>query len=280
MRFLVPVLLCVAVCLSGVSASASTLYSMNYDTDELVTVDSVTGEIQVVGPLGYDVPDYGAFAQPRVSMTYHNSMLYAMVQHPPSGSLWPYTQELLTIDPATGAMTSAVDIVMPDPRYQLGFFIEGLASFEDELVISCSTSTANNITNHIAPLSVTGEVGTPVGVGGDNDALAVVSGELWGLQDNYAYLLNYPEIGSSKIGKYGFYFGPEHAAYDGNELILLKPTSGLFFRVDPDTLAEIGRHATGQPLAGLAYIPEPSSLILLATAALGLLACGWRKRRS
>ncbi len=40
-----------------------------------------------------------------------------------------------------------------------------------------------------------------------------------------------------------------------------------------DNLSIQADHITG-------VIPEPSTLILLATAALGLLACGWRKRRS
>ena len=157
MRFSAPVLLCAAVSLSSVSAWASSFYCVDHDTDELLTIDSNTGEIQVVGPLGYDIPEQFNDAYRRVSMTFHNNTLYAMIQRERG------EQDLLTIDHSTGAVTSSVDLTYGS-EYQ-GLHVEGLASFGGKLVITCDVPTPPPYTDLIAELSITGEVGTPVSVG-------------------------------------------------------------------------------------------------------------------
>ncbi len=80
--------------------------------------------------------------------------------------------------------------------------------------------------------------------------------------------------------------------YEWNEAILPGPHRGLrggsFDNAGNGALLHaLSRNSSNYPgdvngLIGfrVASIPEPGSITLLATAALGLLACGWRKRRS
>ena len=109
----------------------------------------------------------------------------------------------------------------------------------------------------------------------------MVSGELWTIDDEYAALLDLTDNSRSLIGYFreGSNYrniSADDAAYDGN-MLALSPGGGALYIVDPNTLSVERKFFSDRETFGLAYIPEPSTLTLLAMGALGLLA--YRRRR-
>ncbi|HUT13651.1 MAG TPA: hypothetical protein VMY42_24400 [Thermoguttaceae bacterium] len=95
------------------------LFSIDYDTDELVAIDSATGQVRVVGPLGIDI-----FKDARLA--YYDGLLYGL------NSVLQEKVELFRIDPSTGAASTPVPVTNDGQGITNA---EGLAGLADELVI-------------------------------------------------------------------------------------------------------------------------------------------------
>lgn len=78
------------------SAHATVFYSIDIDTDELVSIDPATGAVTVIGPLGYDAGD--------IDLTVHDGRLYGL------NSLFQERVELLEIDTVTGTAAAPIEV--------------------------------------------------------------------------------------------------------------------------------------------------------------------------
>ena len=76
-----------------------TFFSVDADTDQLVTIDPVTGVVTNIGPIGHDMND--------TDLTFLNGKLYAVTPNSPNAST--ATQwDLVELNPFTGLADSIV----------------------------------------------------------------------------------------------------------------------------------------------------------------------------
>ena len=95
-----------------------------------------------------------------------------------------------------------------------------------------------------------------------------------------------PDTGASSLLSADLPEFPKGLAAEADGNVVLSSLDGVF-RYDGVsgarttlTLQQPGEFFSPHGIAVVATIPEPSTLILLATGAFGLFACGWRKQRS
>jgi|GEM_PF-3115175 len=149
-------MLCVLVTLCCMfwcqSAGAVVLYSVDEMNGELVTVDSSTGDVSVVGPIDFDLLEYNSTFQ--MDMTFHKGVLYELR----SSSSETYSNlDLVAIDHRTGSVISSIR-VKHNGVAVVTTAGEGLASAGGRLLIGFST-TAMYYSHILADLDpVTGEV--------------------------------------------------------------------------------------------------------------------------
>ena len=145
MRFIEPGLPCAIALALATGARADVLYTVDYQSNQLLVVDSVQGTRSVVGPLGLDVFD--------VDLGRLNGVLYATDAHG-SGAA-PYT-DLLVIDQSTGLVTSSVRVKLAGGDV----YVEGLASASGQLWACCDSGTPGS-SGVVAPVDpLTGALGS------------------------------------------------------------------------------------------------------------------------
>ena len=150
MRLLDFELPCVIALTLATGARADVLYTVDYQSDQLIVFDSVQGTRSVVGPLGLDVFD--------VDLARLNGVLYATDAHGTGASA--YT-DLLVIDPATGLVASSVRVKLAGGDV----YVEGLASASGQLWVCCD-SGATGFSSLIAAVDpLTGAMGSPTSFG-------------------------------------------------------------------------------------------------------------------
>ncbi len=243
--------------------SGLNFYSVDTSSDTLVTIDSTTGTVTTVGAIGHEMQD--------VDLVYDNGTLYAIT----SGT---QTFELLTLDPATGAMLS----VVPLRFNQTLKAVKGITAVDGQLYVIfahaagyCGNACgAAHVLGRLDPTN--GQITELVnyrnldgGFRHDFDALATDSqGRL--LAHRFAegvaiqtYVLGFDPPSLQHIGEaYPPGVSVNDAVFVGDQHYLLSPKAKGFYRYDPvqvgyATVAQvvtIGPEAT--VLSGMAFAAD------------------------
>ncbi|NQT38245.1 MAG: tandem-95 repeat protein, partial [Planctomycetes bacterium] len=233
-----------------------TLYTVDRFNDKLLKMDSVTGNLSVVGSIEHDMLG--------VDMTYHNGVLYALS----SGS---GIRELVTIDPATGRH---IDVVPLNSQIDYA----GLTALEDGRLATLIKTSQGQRLIELDP--ATGQTVTTL--------TSIEDGFNWGMQavsldaqgrvlGTWLYWealrvfrLSIDPSGFSLLG--GSYpppqgtgdFGPalSDATLVGEDQFVLRATTQYLHRLNTYadgydvTLDDVNLSPTGDTLSGLAYAPE------------------------
>lgn len=260
---LLPLLLLV---LAAGPAAAATLYSIDVNTDQLVTIDTATGAITTVGAIGHNFSG--------VSLAWLGGHLYATTL-PPCATTFV---DLVKIDPSTGAKVSQVRVKVGATDLQVSA-ADGLTAGATTLMISYrAASGACGQAHVLADLSTAGAVTNqtdfyPVaGVASDMDNLAYdpTTGTLIG-QDgvtggatnpmnfySVARPSTYALAGSHSVASNDGYSGTVFT--DTGVLYAYLRTAHQVRRIDPATGAVLQTIALSpaRTLRGLAYAPQPT----------------------
>ena len=130
-----------------------TLYTIDADLDQLVSINRLTGAVEVIGNIGYDFGN--------VDMAVLNGTIYAMTYNTTAGAF-----ALVGIDPRTGAMISNVLLSNGSPSSIAG--ADGLAVLNGALVMSYLDGTPG--VNVVGSINIqTGQVTAMQGYGGNLD---------------------------------------------------------------------------------------------------------------
>ena len=240
------------------AVAADILYSINETTDELVTVDSSTGTLTVVGPIGHNMYN--------PSLTYLDGVIYAL-----SNKRWDYV-ELVAINPVTGAKMSSVSVDWEGVPITNA---EGLTTLQGQLLIGFWDGEGNQYySDSLGGLSSGGEISSVVDFsdsGADFDELTVdATSRIFSTDGEAAFIRIYAATLSPP--SYTLLCEPLWAE---NLCIEFGP-SGLFAiaypqleicRIDPNT-GELLDTAPLEPnvsITGLAYVPPLHALTLSET---------------
>jgi len=245
-------------------ARAGLLYSIDKNSDDLVTIDSTTGHVQVVGSLGsgFDAID--------VDLAMHAGKLYGVIRTTEDAALW----EISCGDGSATRLGYLQDEEGPVTH------AEGLTSSGGKLLVSFTTDTGDHdVSNNLGELSSTGMITNDEDIGVDMDGLGAHFG-LWALDvisdNNRIYRFEPPP--PTAIGQYSILSDGRLNDLDfvddtlygiSNETFLLHEIS----TVDGSLLGVVPLDRAGA-YHGLA--PEPTSLTLLTLGSIPLL----RRRRS
>ncbi|MDJ0848631.1 MAG: hypothetical protein QNK04_09660 [Myxococcota bacterium] len=213
--------------LGGIAlAFDGTLYA--YNLQNLYTLNRSDGSATLVGPLGLRAPEGGLIFQPGTGTLYGVNASISTAD------------ELLTIDPTTGAATVVGDLG-PEGRDP-----SGLAFHSDGRLFSVAFKNNMRADDQLITIDPDTAAVTPIGLLGTS-VLA-------------------PTVG-------GLAFGPGDSLYFSDHFSLYSVD------VDTGAATLIGAHGTGTPMAGLAFIPEPASATLLLAGLLALAARRQSRRR-
>lgn len=251
-------LLALGVALPVSEAGGDTLFGVDVDTNQLLTIDSATGVATAVGPLG-DVSVVG--------MTYD----------PTSGTLYGAGGRLSSIDRQTGMAT---EIGGP-----LGFSVVGLAAHP----ITGQLYGVDSIADVLVTIDANTGIATEVGPLGGGTAFANVTGlafdpagqTLYGVENGNDQLVTIdPTTGTATgVGSpftvgglvvtalafdpdTGDLFGGDAAGMSVSQLVSIDPMTGVGNAIGPTGFNLL------EALAFAPAIPEPSGLLL------GLIAMG------
>ncbi|NQU47684.1 MAG: hypothetical protein HQ519_03470 [Planctomycetes bacterium] len=148
----------------------TTLYSIDWEQDQLVTIDIATSEIVEIGSLGMDI-------QRPEEISFADGFLY--VTHKPLG--FPYPSELVMVDPFSGVALSST------PMTQTGTPVaaEAVASLNGELWVGHPTSLSSYFSDQLGVLDFNGNIVNDTNfnsIAADFDCLAFdPQGQLWAL---------------------------------------------------------------------------------------------------
>jgi hypothetical protein len=259
------------------AARGGVLFSVNVQTDELVQIETTTGAVTTVGPIGHQMQG--------TDLASLNGLIYATTQKTPGFNFDGTT--LVAINPATGAKVSSADI-------RLGInqvFAEGLTAAGGQLILSFDhLSTTSDRTGVVDPVS--GALSEQEFQGPDFDELGTdLSGQIIAVDG-----INYSGI-TRQMAFYKVDRNPAHITFLGDFLLdgslddLVFTPFGIFsldqsgqnlYRLDLSGRPSIAQVIPLGPIAtqldGLAYIPEPSTYALAAIGVVALLAVRRRKR--
>ncbi len=258
------------------------IFSLELDSDRLVTIESTTGQVSVVGNLGYaGIID--------ADLTFHNGKVLAAVDLD-FGLGGP---KLLEINPNTGAVESAKDFLLPGNYLD---YVEGIASTGTDVYLSTTwkNRTGNYYSDAIYHLDpTTGLVSSPTSfypqfADADFDALdADSSGQLYGFNVEpglYRKVYSFPDPTTAvEVAVYNDadYYHLDDMVHVGTTQIGLSSyfqdyiTTGS--TLDGSVSSRVFLSETGDFRgAALAPVPEPGSMLVLG----GAIAAFARRRRS
>lgn len=135
------------------------LFSIDATTDQLVTIDPLTGYVTVIGALGRDVVD--------TDLTFVNHDLYAV-----STLFNQQKAELLKINETTGAATFLANLSSGGTPIT---HAEGLTSKDGKLFVSFTTNGGDTNSRRFGELALTGEISNDTPEMSDADGLGTSS---------------------------------------------------------------------------------------------------------
>lgn len=254
------------------TAHAALLYSINTQTNELVTIDSTSGVVTPVGPIGHNVHD--------VDLAFQNDILFAL------NNDFGTRTELLAIDPATGSAFAAIPVRIGSTL--ITDAAEGLTSINGRLYASfdsTDTQTSPLTSNALALLDpVNGFLTQPFNYA-IFDPKADLEGLAYRASDGQLFAsrttgssgsLHEVDIDLPAYRTIGALPATNDLEFVADKLFALSEDGTVVYQVNANTGAiqsDTPLSAAGQPLSGLA-IPEPSALGLLLVLGLAL----WRIR--
>lgn len=249
-------------------ASALELYSVDVISAQLVRIDTSTLQGVYLGPLGVSTSDF--------DLTFHDGQLYGLVND-------FQNVRLVTINTATGAIESMA--VVRDETGAPVAMAEGLASdglnlrlsFSSELGWSDRYGTLDPATGNVLSSHLLSDMGSILGRA-DIDGMAMVTGlGMFGVNGEQAYTEIFNLDLQTRIGvdfnQYVndlWYESHTLFAIGGPTLVELRTydvTNGSLLTVNAVT----GLNANAR-LLGLAAVPEPGSILALATGSVLLFA--------
>ena len=260
-------------------AASLGFYSVDIDTDELVSIDVSTGAVRVIGGLGIDLNS--------IDLVILNGKLYGV-----NNNFSPQEATLLQIDTNTGIASSLGTLLRGTDQVAL---VESVAARDGKLFVGFTTTPRSPFSNRLGELQLDGTIVNDeyLGLRADLDGLgASPSGVLFstdGVPSIRTTFISTLEPLQS-IGSYSSDDGGLINDLDflGNELFGISHDQDLLHRVDSlngtliDTVA-LNRDGTYHGLATIpdnpVSTPEPSTLLGLGTLALAggtLLRCRHR----
>ncbi len=269
---------CLAVLVVVANTSqAVELFSVNTSTDELVSIDISTGTVTTVGMIGHEMH--------QTDLTSLGGLLYAITSNS-SDQFSGTGYSLVTIDPTTGSSISSVNMTFDGGNVHA----ESITTAGETLIIGYDhASLLSKRTAEVSP--VTGIVTNSQFHGVDIDALGTtLGGQMFGLDGSSGSPSNHFTFftverdppGGAFIGGVSFAGGMSDLAFAPVGAFALDEVNSQLLQLDlsgSPTIVDTIPLSTGlTSYRGLAYIPEPSTIILLLTGALGLLAYRIRRR--
>lgn len=265
----VSILVCallVTLLLPSSDVEADFLYSTNVSTDEFVIVDSDTGNVTVVGPLGFDAIS--------VDLVTIGTRLYA------SNAVLETRVDLYEIDTATGGTISSVEVLIG--ASSIGF-AEGLAQVGGQLKLAFrddGTAPFPTRSNALGDLSLTGQL--------TNIQLAANSGSNDGLDldalgdDGFSQLYatdsiifgnpldtRFMTVSELPLATSTFFTDTSNPVLSTNDLVvdgdlLLAVSVNTVYEMDllTNSLTGVTLMPTGS-YQGVAFAPEPSTPAML-----------------
>ena len=242
------------------SLNAQVFYSVNLDTDELVTVNGITGDVRSIGSLGVDFNETDI----DVNLAIFNGDLYAVVDFQDIAE-----SHLYRINRSSGQASHLSQLTVFGTPITHS---EGVYATETGLRVSWTTGGLSTSTD-LGNLSIGGEITSTVSTGVDMDGLAIDSlGQLYSIdaRGTQNQVLVYELEPTLHIGTYpalGSFFAEDLTMW--NDRLFAMSTGGIL-EIDKSNGSLISVQALSSMgnFKGIATIPEPTSL----STALGIFA--------
>jgi hypothetical protein len=241
--------------------NAQVFYSVDLDTDELVTINGSTGQVTTIGSLGTDIKN-----TVDLNLAMYNGDIYAVVT-----DLDNFGADLFRIDRMSG---QATDLGQIFAFGQPASVAEGVYGTENGLRVSFTTSNTQRISSNLGTLGLDGQISNVSNVGDDMDALAFVGGQLYSVdsQGSNDRVLVFEQEPNNLLGTFpafGMFFTEDMATWN-DQLWGISPGGMLLIDRNNGALINATSFSRAGDFAGIAAIPEPSSVTLLLCVGLGI----------
>lgn len=249
-------------------AFADLFYSVDMDTDELVTIDSSSGEVQTVGSLGRD------FDNSDIALEIHEGKLYAVV-----GVFDVWRADLFEINRQTGEATFLAQLF--DSGTQVSF-AEALVSTPTGLRISYNTANQlQYVSTRLGDLALDGQVTGGVETGVDMDGIAILPDErLFTYDARTTGVFSFHLEPTEEIGNYDLEGAePFDVDYRDGMIWGISPLGVVEINPEDGSLASLTSLSRSGDYSGFTAVPEPSSYLLCGAALIGCIALARKKSR-
>jgi hypothetical protein len=235
------------------TAHAGLFYSIDTASDDLVSIDSSSGHVTMIGSLGVDLFD--------TDLAMLEGNLYAV-----DTSLVRQTANLYRINTTSGNAALLGQLATATEGVT---HAEGLAATASSLIVSYTTTPNSPTSNLVAALSLTGLVGSGTDAGVDIDGLTADNIEQFlflDSKDSANRVDLYSGFPVSTIGSHTGVSGSNFsndAAFLGNELFAISDPGLLHLdRTDGSLLSITALDRAGN-YTGLVAVPAPMPLFLI-----------------
>lgn len=280
MRSTIAPALLAAICLTAASPEGSAwggvIYSVNVQTDELVAIETTTGAVTTIGSIGHQMQG--------TDLASLNGLVYATTQKVSGFNLNGMT--LVAINPVTGAKVSSADMLFGTNQV----FAEGLTAADGQLIatfdylstVSPRSGVVDPVTGAISDQQHHGPDLDELGTTHDGRIIAVDGINFSGNTRQMAfYELERNPTSTTFLGDFLMQGSLDDIVFTPFGAFSLDHTAGNLYQIDisgPSIVATIPIGAIGLQLDGLAFIPEPSAVVLEALGFVALVMVYLRRR--